>query len=273
MVAAGLTDAPRSRASSARRCAARGACIATARAPRDQPLPPASATAPLRESAASSCPTRWRRSRPTCSTEQHDWFEDEIGFVRAALRRGERAVDIGANHGVYAHVDRLGGSARRGGCGRSNRRAPSPSACARRGDQWAAPGRGDPGGRGRARRDRRAGHGAQTELAHLQAAGDETRGRPHGLPHGRRHGLPRSLGVRRSGGGGDARRLPRAPGPARRRLRRRSTPKAPRPPSSTAGRRFFAEESPLVMFEVKQGERWTSGWSRASKSSATTPTA
>ncbi|MEA2696829.1 MAG: protein O-GlcNAc transferase, partial [Myxococcales bacterium] len=35
-------------------------------------------------------------------TEQQDWFEDEIVFVRAAINRGERAIDIGANHGVYA---------------------------------------------------------------------------------------------------------------------------------------------------------------------------
>ncbi|HXI55750.1 MAG TPA: FkbM family methyltransferase, partial [Polyangia bacterium] len=35
-------------------------------------------------------------------TEQQDWFEDEIAFVRAAINRGEHAVDIGANHGVYA---------------------------------------------------------------------------------------------------------------------------------------------------------------------------
>lgn len=33
--------------------------------------------------------------------EQRDWFEDEIGFVRRALRPGERAIDIGANYGVY----------------------------------------------------------------------------------------------------------------------------------------------------------------------------
>jgi protein O-GlcNAc transferase len=39
---------------------------------------------------------------PYVLREQHDWFEDEIGFVRALLARGERAIDIGANHGVYA---------------------------------------------------------------------------------------------------------------------------------------------------------------------------
>jgi protein O-GlcNAc transferase len=34
--------------------------------------------------------------------EQGDWFEAELPFVRALLARGERALDVGANHGVYA---------------------------------------------------------------------------------------------------------------------------------------------------------------------------
>lgn len=34
--------------------------------------------------------------------EQEDWFEDEIRFVRRMLQPGMRAVDIGANLGVYA---------------------------------------------------------------------------------------------------------------------------------------------------------------------------
>jgi FkbM family methyltransferase len=34
--------------------------------------------------------------------EQLDWFEDEIKFVRRLLQPGERAIDIGANYGVYA---------------------------------------------------------------------------------------------------------------------------------------------------------------------------
>jgi FkbM family methyltransferase len=33
--------------------------------------------------------------------EQQDWFEDEIAFVRRLLRPGQRAIDIGANYGVY----------------------------------------------------------------------------------------------------------------------------------------------------------------------------
>ena len=39
---------------------------------------------------------------PYVLDEQGDWFEDEIKFVRKLARPGLRAVDIGANHGVYA---------------------------------------------------------------------------------------------------------------------------------------------------------------------------
>jgi FkbM family methyltransferase len=34
--------------------------------------------------------------------EQGDWFEDEIRFLRRALRPGQHVIDIGANCGVYA---------------------------------------------------------------------------------------------------------------------------------------------------------------------------
>ncbi|MCE9641866.1 MAG: FkbM family methyltransferase [Betaproteobacteria bacterium] len=33
--------------------------------------------------------------------EQQDWFEDEIRFLRAAMQPGMRAIDAGANFGVY----------------------------------------------------------------------------------------------------------------------------------------------------------------------------
>ncbi len=33
--------------------------------------------------------------------EQQDWFEEEISFLRRVLRDGEKAIDIGANYGVY----------------------------------------------------------------------------------------------------------------------------------------------------------------------------
>ena len=46
-------------------------------------------------------------AQPSCMTtwillEQEDWFEKEIVFVRRLLKPGMRAVDIGANLGVYA---------------------------------------------------------------------------------------------------------------------------------------------------------------------------
>jgi FkbM family methyltransferase len=34
--------------------------------------------------------------------EQEDWFEDETAFVRRLLRPGMRMLDVGANYGVYA---------------------------------------------------------------------------------------------------------------------------------------------------------------------------
>lgn len=33
--------------------------------------------------------------------EQHDWFEDEIKFLRKYIKPGMRVIDIGANYGVY----------------------------------------------------------------------------------------------------------------------------------------------------------------------------
>jgi len=39
---------------------------------------------------------------PYVLLEQLDWFEDEIKFVRELLRPGQVAIDIGANYGVYA---------------------------------------------------------------------------------------------------------------------------------------------------------------------------
>lgn len=34
--------------------------------------------------------------------EQEDWFEDEIKFVRQLMQPGARAIDVGANYGLYA---------------------------------------------------------------------------------------------------------------------------------------------------------------------------
>lgn len=38
---------------------------------------------------------------PYVLREQHDWFEDELTFVRHCLQPGQHAIDIGANYGVY----------------------------------------------------------------------------------------------------------------------------------------------------------------------------
>ena len=42
-----------------------------------------------------------RRLSTAVLLEQEDWFEKEIGFLRRWLRPGMRAIDIGANIGVY----------------------------------------------------------------------------------------------------------------------------------------------------------------------------
>jgi FkbM family methyltransferase len=39
---------------------------------------------------------------PYVLVEQNDWFEDEIKFVRRLLQPGDRVIDVGANMGVYA---------------------------------------------------------------------------------------------------------------------------------------------------------------------------
>ncbi|MDR3516474.1 MAG: FkbM family methyltransferase [Azospirillaceae bacterium] len=38
---------------------------------------------------------------PYVLLEQGDWFEDEISFVRCMVERGTDAIDIGANYGIY----------------------------------------------------------------------------------------------------------------------------------------------------------------------------
>lgn len=46
-------------------------------------------------------PASIRRLSTYVLLEQEDWFEKEIGFVRRLLKPGMRAVDIGANFGIY----------------------------------------------------------------------------------------------------------------------------------------------------------------------------
>ena len=67
-----------------------------------RPLPAATTLAPLVGDLRVVVPDTLDQITPYVLAEQHDWFEDEMTFVRALLARGERAIDIGANHGVYA---------------------------------------------------------------------------------------------------------------------------------------------------------------------------
>jgi FkbM family methyltransferase len=56
----------------------------------------------IRGGARICVPSSIELMTPYVLLEQDDWFEEEILFVRKALRPGQRAVDIGANHGVYS---------------------------------------------------------------------------------------------------------------------------------------------------------------------------
>jgi FkbM family methyltransferase len=48
------------------------------------------------------CPDDLRLMTPYVLSEQGDWFEDEIKFLRSLLGPADRVVDIGANYGVYS---------------------------------------------------------------------------------------------------------------------------------------------------------------------------
>src|SRR5579862_8340407 len=48
-----------------------------------------------------AAPADLRRLSTAVLLEQEDWFEKEIDFLRRWLRPGMRAIDIGANIGVY----------------------------------------------------------------------------------------------------------------------------------------------------------------------------
>lgn len=60
------------------------------------------ATIPLLDGVKVIVPDTLNQITPYVLLEQQDWFEDEIKFLRRLLRPGERIVDIGANHGVYS---------------------------------------------------------------------------------------------------------------------------------------------------------------------------
>ncbi len=54
-----------------------------------------------RRRAHSSYRTCLDRITPYVLREQLDFFEDELKFVRKLVLAGQKAIDIGANYGVY----------------------------------------------------------------------------------------------------------------------------------------------------------------------------
>jgi FkbM family methyltransferase len=169
--------------------------------------------------------------------EQRDWFEDEIDFVRAALVRGDRAVDIGANHGVYA----LALAQRVGFTGRV----------------WAF----EPGGAvaERLRASLQINGLPQAEVVTAAVSDHEGSGTLVGGGHSELGHLRRTQDAAgASAGPGEAVELVTLDGcRARLGLRDIAFVKIDAEGAEAeiieGGRRFFAEESPLVMFEVRPG--------------------
>ena len=183
------------------------------------PLPAGTITAPMRGPLRVVVPDTLGQITPYVLAEQHDWFEDEIDFVRAALVRGDRAVDIGANHGVYA----LAIAQRVGFTGRVWAFEPGGAVAERLRASLQINGLPQAEVVAAAVSDHEGGGtlvgGAHSELGHLrraQDAGDASAGRRRG---------------RRAG---HARRLPRRASGCTTSRSSRSTPRAPRPRSSTA---------------------------------------
>jgi FkbM family methyltransferase len=75
---------------------------------------PADLTVSLADGVKIVVPDDLRLITPYVLQEQGDWFEDEIRFVRAWAKPGFRALDVGANYGVYAltMAQRAGSSGR-----------------------------------------------------------------------------------------------------------------------------------------------------------------
>ena len=66
------------------------------------PNPPAELVLNARPGVRIIVPGSLRQTTTYVLLEQEDWFEDEIHFVRAWLRPGMRALDVGANLGLYS---------------------------------------------------------------------------------------------------------------------------------------------------------------------------
>ena len=63
---------------------------------------PSNLTVTLVDGVRVVVPDTLDRITPYVLQEQQDWFEDEIKFLRRLLRPGQHVLDIGANCGVYA---------------------------------------------------------------------------------------------------------------------------------------------------------------------------
>jgi FkbM family methyltransferase len=102
VVASGLTDAAAGAAAfeGALREAWRGWC----RRERARATAPAAGTAllPMAGDVLVAVSDTLEQITPYVLAEQGDWFEDEAAFVRRVVCRGDRVIDVGANHGVYA---------------------------------------------------------------------------------------------------------------------------------------------------------------------------
>ena len=62
---------------------------------------PSSTTLTLVDSVRIVVPDSWDLVTPYVLLEQQDWFEDEIKFLRRFLQPGQKVIDVGANYGVY----------------------------------------------------------------------------------------------------------------------------------------------------------------------------
>ena len=58
-------------------------------------------TLPIQDGVQVVVPNSLELLTPYILLEQQDWFEDEIKFLRRLLLPGQRVIDIGANYGVY----------------------------------------------------------------------------------------------------------------------------------------------------------------------------
>jgi FkbM family methyltransferase len=198
------------------------------------PLPAGTTSASMRGPLRVVVPDTLDQITPYVLAEQHDWFEDEIDFVRAALVRGDRAVDIGANHGVYT----LAAAQRVGLTGRV----------------WAF----EPGGTvaERLRASLTVNGLPQAEVVAAAVSDREGSGTLVGGAHSELGHLQRPDDAGTAAGPGEAVALVTLDAcRARLGLRDIAFIKIDAEGAEAAiidgGRHFFAEESPLVMFEVR----------------------